>query len=200
MFENLKAVCEYKTPCKVVNGLPTYQCTCGDNIATHRCSEEKCPFMTVINAPVLSKECRAIKESLERSDEPKTEFKKVTLDRADVIDSVEYDVFDSPEAKYTSRLVHTVNVKFNAHTDDQIMKAIHTIVGEHFTCDISIDKEKVIEAFDRYQKKKVKKIHYKTANGPMASYCCPVCDKTLLGAVEEKYCLRCGQHLDWEVE
>jgi len=205
MFENLKAVCEYKTLCKVANRLPTYQCTYGDDIATHRCSEEKCPFMKPINEPITRARIR----------KPKAEFVKVKLEHNELPDEVLYNVFDETN-KYLSVLVHKVSVKFNAHTDDHIIKAVQTVVGNHFTDDISIDKEKVIDAFDKYQKKHVRcncKEHiYDNYVCFVAQFICPTCGCVIatrtsdngppkFTSVKNKhYCSECGQHLDWEVK
>lgn len=195
MFEKLKEVCNYKRDGNCCYG---YVCAYDEN-NPDLCSEEHCPFMDVINRPHKFDAKVALDACNERAKEQKQDECIIKLNPPDGPEADNYDVVDLANG-HLENISHTVNVISGKHTDDVLMMAFKKIADGHFVENFVVDEEKVVDAFGKYQKKKVTKVYYKTANGTMSSRCCPTCNKTLLGAVEENYCLHCGQHLDWEVE
>lgn len=97
-----------------------------------------------------------------------------------------YDINDE-----VTRLVRKFTVEVVEHQEEIIMNAIVGIGGETYEY-ITIDKNKVIELFEKSIPKKPLFI-----DGDYGLPLCPKCGLSVDENEKENYCSVCGQALDW---
>lgn len=109
------------------------------------------------------------------------------------------EILETPELP-VYKLTYNISAKIDKNVDALITKTISDAVDGHIYGEILINKNKVVEAFDKYLAKRVlrKDVAAGDSKYPILYVGCPSCHKSLTG--HENYCPDCGQHLDWRAD
>jgi hypothetical protein len=168
---------EFKKVCKRVCGLK----------GTPACKEESCLFIIHRDLVVVC-DFEEIKKSLGVVSPSKAILgKEATLYPLPDSDYTN-ELFIAPIPDLTQKSTNNITVKYEKLKEETIMSSVQKIVDGYFGEEITIDANQVVDAFEKYRKKKVKPIS-------RVSGTCPRCNETIY--TTDNYCSNCGQHLDW---
>lgn len=172
---------EFKKVCKRV-------CCLRD---TPSCEEETCLFL--MNRPEWEEHIKKIEEDVYKELGISEELidKLNAVGTPNIIFPDEIREALALQDEKLSKEVEIISVNYEKLKEETIMNSVQKIVDGYFGEEITIDANQVVDAFEKYRKKKPYK------NG-ITRFSCPTCGHEVKKYYN--YCLYCGQHLDWSAE